>query len=622
MFGAITALAVAFCALPKPASAFEIFGFELFGGNDDAAEVEVLDPLDYTVRFRVRGGDDDLSKTLRQSSALWTERRQPAPGSSGLIALARGDYRSILAALYAEGLYSGTINIRLNGREAGLLDLTTTLKGPVSVDVLVDPGPPFRFGDVSIRNAPPGGIEGDPPLLVRNTPARAGEVSAAGDRAVAGWRALGYPVARVAGRDVVADHATRRLDVAIGMDPGPQARVAEVRVENSGRVDPLFVRYLADIPEGSVFDPEAIERATNRLNRLGVFRAVRITEPDTVSADGTIPLTVETVPRKRRRYGIGATLSSIEGMGLQGFWLHRNLLGRAERLRFDAEISGIGAESEVENYDYFLGVSFTKPGVFTPDTNFETGASVSQSVFDDYRERKVQARAGFSRIFTDSLIGNAFFDIAVSEVEDDDGTETYYTVSAPVSLTFDRRDDPLDPKGGYYLDGLIQPFHELEFGSTGIRGILEGRTYFPLGGEDTILALRGRLSSITGGNREELPPSLLFFTGGGGSVRGYGFRSNGLEVDGETVGGRSSLELSAEVRRQIFGNFSAAAFVDAGLVSADVIPSSENDIKVGVGGGIRYKTGLGPIRFDIARPLDPGPDDPSIAFYFGIGQAF
>ena len=225
-------------------------------------------------------------------------------------------------------------------------------------------------------------------------------------------------------------------------------------------------------------------------------------------------------------------------------------------------------------------------------------------------------------IFTDTLEGSAHFDIAVSEVEDAMGTERFYTLSAPISLTWDKRDDELDPKDGFYLEGTLQPFHELEFGSTGLRAIVEGRTYWPLGSDATVLALRGRLGTIIGGERDELPPSLLFFTGGGGSVRGYGFRTNGLDIGGEIVGGRSALELSAEIRRDIIGDFSAAGFVDAGLVSEDVWPNGDTDMKIGVGAGIRYRSGLGPIRFDIARPLDPGPDDPDIAFYFGIGQAF
>jgi translocation and assembly module TamA len=63
-------------------------------------------------------------------------------------------------------------------------------------------------------------------------------------------------------------------------------------------------------------------------------------------------------------------------------------------------------------------------------------------------------------------------------------------------------------------------------------------------------------------------------------------------------------------------------FADAGLVGADSVPDFGEDVRIGVGAGLRYFTGLGPIRLDVAVPLDPRPGDPSVAFYVGIGQAF
>ena len=79
---------------------------------------------------------------------------------------------------------------------------------------------------------------------------------------------------------------------------------------------------------------------------------------------------------------------------------------------------------------------------------------------------------------------------------------------------------------------------------------------------------------------------------------------------------------SGEVRARITETIGAVGFVDAGIVSADATFSSTEDLKVGVGVGARYYTGFGPLRFDLAFPLEPGPDDADFAFYIGIGQAF
>ena len=138
-----------------------------------------------------------------------------------------------------------------------------------------------------------------------------------------------------------------------------------------------------------------------------------------------------------------------------------------------------------------------------------------------------------------------------------------------------------------------------------------------------VLAGRVKVGTLFGSTIPETPPDKLFFAGGGGSVRGYAYRSIGVDLGGdEVVGGRSLLEGSAELRVRVSPSIGVVAFVDAGYVDPDSWPSFNGDVKIGVGGGLRYYTGLGPIRLDLAVPLEPQENDPSVAFYVGIGQAF
>jgi translocation and assembly module TamA len=110
-------------------------------------------------------------------------------------------------------------------------------------------------------------------------------------------------------------------------------------------------------------------------------------------------------------------------------------------------------------------------------------------------------------------------------------------------------------------------------------------------------------------------------------VRGYAFRNIGVireNDEGEDVvtGGRSLIEGSVELRTRITDTIGLVGFADAGYVGDDSFPDFSEDLRVGVGVGLRYLTGLGPIRLDVAIPLDRRPEDPSVAFYVGIGQAF
>jgi translocation and assembly module TamA len=157
-----------------------------------------------------------------------------------------------------------------------------------------------------------------------------------------------------------------------------------------------------------------------------------------------------------------------------------------------------------------------------------------------------------------------------------------------------------------------------------VRGTAEARAYYGFG-EDSRFVLAGRLKlgMLAGASVAELPPDLLFFAGGGGSVRGYAYRNIGVETpSGNIVGGRSLAEASIEARMRVTDSIGMVAFADAGYVGADSFPTFDDRLRVGVGAGLRYITGLGPIRLDVAVPLDRRPGDPSVAFYVGLGQAF
>jgi translocation and assembly module TamA len=87
------------------------------------------------------------------------------------------------------------------------------------------------------------------------------------------------------------------------------------------------------------------------------------------------------------------------------------------------------------------------------------------------------------------------------------------------------------------------------------------------------------------------------------------------------IGGRSLVETSAEVRWRATKSFGLVAFVDAGAAGEDVTPPID-DMRAGAGLGLRYYAGFGPLRADIALPLDKREGDSDFQIYISIGQAF
>jgi translocation and assembly module TamA len=574
---------------------------------------------------------------VENASSLWRDRDQPASGRAGLISKARGDYRRILASLYGEGYYGPEISIRAAGSEVADLTLAADLPPDVPMAIDVRAGPRFRFGQAAIVNGPPflssGPDEVDGPASVgfeTGEPARADAVGAASALAVDQWRQLARAKAREVDRELVADHPRRQLDARVVMDPGPAVRYGPVRAVGSQRTDADFIEYMADLPRGAPFDPDDLRESEDRLSDLAIFRSLRIEESDDIGPDGSMPLTIVVQDRAPRTIGFGGTYSTLDGLGLSAFWVNRNLYGRAERLRFDASIERLLQTTDPSEYNYNLGVTYTQPGVFNPDTSFVTSLLARQLDFDTYRERSISTRAGFSRRFGRYLTGDLFLEASRGRYEDDFGTRNFTTLSLIGRGEYDRRDDPLNATEGYYIAADARPFYEFNYSNAALRGTLEGRGYLGLGEEKRfVLAGRAKIGSLVGAEASETPPSLLFFAGGGGSVRGYAYQSIGVNVPDpddpdETIvaGGLGLAELSGEFRARIGESFGAVAFVDGGLVSSNSNFSNFDDLRIGVGLGARYFTAVGPLRVDLAVPLEPLPDSDPVALYIGIGQAF
>ena len=191
----------------------------------------------------------------------------------------------------------------------------------------------------------------------------------------------------------------------------------------------------------------------------------------------------------------------------------------------------------------------------------------------------------------------------------------------PIQATQDKRDEPLDPTGGYFADVEVAPYLGVGGSASGARLFGDARLYRGLGEQDRIV-LAGRLQagSILGSDVEDTPPDYLFFSGGGGTVRGQPYESLSLMRDGAEFGGRSFLGLQTEVRGGVTDNLGVVGFVDAGLIGEDAF-GGETESHVGAGLGVRYRTGIGPIRFDLATPVS-GDTGEGVQFYLGIGQAF
>lgn len=607
-----------------------------------------LEPSGPRVVYEVVIEGDDLdpgleSFLLAASEAAGLEERPPA-SEVVLRRRAEADLPRLKQALRSRGYYRGEIDYEIRhvrdpsdeaeeGAAArGLAWLGGLFGGGVVADTLtggaptrlvyrVEPGPQFAIEERIIT------IEGEdhgytpPPTreigLREGEPALAARVLDAEQQLVRHAREAGFAFAEAGDRRIVIDHDTNTMDVELVLRLGEPVRFDQPTFSGIEGISANFVERRVLIEEGDPYAPSRIERARRRLIDSNLFSTIRVIEGDTTDETGHLPVEFEVRQRQHRTVGAGVGFRSDDGPNVRAFWEHRNFLGAGERMRVEGEASPLLRE---------LRGRFRKPDLVIEQLDLIADGSLRIEDTEGFSSQSISAGAGLERRFSPNFRGSLGVAYRFAEISENGDEEIFGLFSVPASLAWDFSDSQLDPTEGWRLSVSAAPFWDtLGLGTRFLKSDATHTRYWQVWREPRlVLALRGRLGSIVGVDRADVPADVRFFAGGGGSVRGIPFQLAGpLDDNDDPVGGRSLLEGSAEVRYAAFGNIELVTFLDAGTVFRSPLPAFDEGMQFGTGLGLRYATPIGPIRFDVGVPVDKrdGIDD-AFQFYVSIGQAF
>ncbi|TIP88075.1 MAG: outer membrane protein assembly factor, partial [Mesorhizobium sp.] len=487
------------------AAAFEIFGIKLWGSSEDE-DADIVDPLRYAVTIEAPDADEDLAEKLENASALKDDEDRPVSGSLGLLAKARGDRDQLVAALYADARYEGVVIITIEGKPLDDLPPDAEFSGPQPIPVVINiaTGPKFTLGDIRLEGDA-AGLAGADFGLIAGGDAGSGAVLKAEASIVRALKEEGRPLAKVTEREIVADHATSTLDVTLTVAAGPVAGYGDTTVEGTEKVDRDFTEYMTGLKRGRQYSPEEVDEARDRLLGLEVFNSVTLKEADSLDADGNIPIGVEVSERKPRYFGLGGTFSNTEGLGLQGYWGHRNLFGRAEKLRIEGKISGIGS-NELTELNYNAGIMFEKPGVVGPASKFFAGANTVLEHPDAYDRFSVKGNTGLSYDLDRQQTVSAEVALDYSKITDSFGKHTYLIASIPLRYVYDNRDNRLNPTTGFRALAYAEPSYDVLNGAAFVKLRGEGSAYQALDAASKfVLAERAAIGSIIGAGLQDVP---------------------------------------------------------------------------------------------------------------------
>jgi translocation and assembly module TamA len=578
---------------------------------------------DYKVEM-TKVDDATLGAALQSSSTLIELEEKPPEDMTALRRRAEADLARLEKALRSAGYYDGKVTITVDGQPVAAQalpgDYEDTTKKTVPVAIKVEPGPLYKLRQIEVT-----GFDLEP-RLKSGTAARASMIIAERRLLLDEVMGKGHPFATVDLKPAVVDHATHELDIFYEITPGPVANIGRITVHGLDHTEPDFIAKRTTLPPDTKFSPGALEGLRGDLQSLDIFSAVKVTPGTALDEDGTLPVRVDVTERERHFIGFGANYSTNDGAGAAAYWGDRNLFGNGERLRLDATVSGFGESGGLDNTDYSLSGNFRKPDFLARRQDLLAGLTVADEHDPDtFDKRGATATIGIERALANSVKINYGWEIEAARIEDDTGTNDFFLNGPTAAIAYDTSDDLLNPTRGVRL-GLGGQAFPTWLGSSedvfAANGTAAG--YLNLAGEgDLVLAGRLGVASVFGSSLEDLPADRRLYAGGGGSVRGYEFRSISPEnSDGDEIGGRSAVTGSIELRYRFMEDFGIVPFFDAGTVSRDAMPSFDEPIQYAAGLGFRYYTGFGPIRADIAVPLNKRKGDDPIAFYVSIGQAF
>jgi translocation and assembly module TamA len=583
------------------------------------------DPQPYAVTLTPTG-DKALDTALHDSSSLISLHDSAPVGSFTLAERARQDAQRFRTALDSFGYYRASIALAIGGHPLDDPNLFATLDSlpaepPVAVDVHFDLGPRFKLGSVVISTPVPEDVRSHLDLKP-GQPAMAADVLAAQARLLAALREAGYPLATVPVPVATLRPSDQLLDVDFQPQTGPKADIGPIDFSGLKDVNESFVRQRLLLHPGQLYQPSTIEAARADLLSLGVFASVRAEPAAGVNAAGQLPITFVVAERPKHLVDMGVSYSTDLGIGYNFGWHNRNLFGNAEQLNLTAAAQ-LGGDATTRP-GYKVGAQFIKPDFLHRDQQLEVSVEAIDQSLQAYDQTALIEKLGLRRKLSQFWSVSVGLEGEQERIDQEDVTRHYNLVGIPATLNYDSTGNPFNPTHGIKATFYVRPTESLgQPSATFVIMQLTGSTYFDLlHNGNSILALRGLVGEVPGVGTFDLPPDQRFYAGGSATVRGYRYQTLGPQFpDGKPTGGTAISAGTVELRQRIWGNFGAAVFLDGGQVTSNGQPFSGN-WHAGAGAGARYYTPIGPIRLDVAVPLNKLPGGDSFEVYVGIGQAF
>lgn len=561
----------------------------------------------YSVHFEGLENDPHALRDVQQTSQLVRLQTHPPSSMRALHHRAELDIPGLLEVMRSHGYYEASAAAHIDPSGA-------------HVAVHIQPGPLYRIcalrynhiGAAQAHNQELSALHVQLPC-----PARAKWVVEAETALLHTLANRGYPLATIAHRDVVADGASKMVSISLDIHPGVLCRFGPTSIQGLSSVDPSVVRDKVEWNEGDLYSQQLVDATQSKLREMGIFHSLSLSFTPPPSQSGTsealLPMTVELREGKQRSLSMGFSYQTSYGSGITIDWEHRNVLHRGYQLSLQADV----AQRNHAGVAKLLIPEFRKRGCKLLCE--AVGSHVA--LIKAYKERSYSIEA---RLESHHKILAAVAERISLQSSAQDGC--YWLLRAPLHVQFGKVDDPLDPKRGQLLEcrstpaAIFSPYSSVYFGQQLIYSTYLSWSTHP----SLVLAQRTLVGALWSPSPDKVPLSKKFLGGSEEQLRGYRSHTvSPLDAKRRPEGGCSAVYCTLEVRLRLFAHFGLVPFFDFGNVWADALPTTRGKWVKSVGIGMRYFSFLGPLRLDIAVPLDRRAHlDPRYQLLASVGQSF
>lgn len=557
------------------------------------------------IDFNIQNSDQLPSKEIVQDLKKQLQKIKSAEESESQVIIDNASQK-VTDTLHAFGYYQTAVDYQIQQK--------TPSKWQVSF--IIAPGPVFKVNKVILKHSPQTNVPAVQTLKIqKGQDLRAEAVLETAKELAKKVEELNCFQRVSISHQAVLDYKKFSADLNFTIEDFPQTNFGDLRFNGLTTICPDYLIRQVPWEKGTCFKVSKIKDYQRKLWETDLFKSLQIDYASPPDEFNQVPITVNAEERPHRTIKVGVGYESDNGPGIYFDWAHRNFFHRAEKLNFSTKANLV---------EQAMKINYIDPYFFADNKSLHLSSEAKNIDSDQYESISWNSEAIIKHKLNSNWQINYGLGYRLSEVTEFGVTDSFSLVFLPLKLIYDSRDNLLDPSKGQYFDLSVAPYYDLLSNSNPFTVTRANHMFYYALNDSayTILAFRTSVGSIMGTSQANIPADLRFFAGGGQSVRGYEYQSLSIVKDELTLGGRSLIELSAEFRQKITDKYGFALFADGGNVFNEVFPDFSETIRWAAGVGFRYYSGVGPIRVDIAFPVNKRSQDKVMQFYFSIGQAF